>query len=417
MLKDKLSKISTRIFYVVFAVVISVTVWVYVEMTENEIQIADVSNIGITFRNEDILRDRGFLVTPGYTETLSITFQASRSDMARLQTPGAVTAEVDLSSITSTGYTELTYIIIFPANVSPGDVSIIGRSTERITFLVDIVLERRIDVEVDYTGGTASEDLIQEPEVYDPMSITVRGPERIVSRIRYARVPIYRENLAGTLTEDLGFVLIDENGDELDDELRSLLDISHETIRVTVPISEMKSVPLDIHYLHGRSTTDENITVEINPRTVSVSGEPLAIADINSISLGTIDMTSFELSYSNIFRIIIPDHLRNLSGETEALVTVTIIGLEIAFRPTNNLQVITPTGYRVEMITQSIVVRLRGAPDDLMHVEPLNLRVVADASALGPGSHRIRATAYIDGIDANLDPVGEYWLAFTIIAE
>jgi len=417
MFKERLSKISIRVFYVFFALIVSVALWLYVEITENEIQVGDVNNIAVVFRNEEVLRDRGFLITSWTPEQMSIRFEATRADFSRLAAPGAVTVEVDLSTITTAGPVEMAYEIILPPMVNVIDIP--RPSATRITVMVDTVLSRQIPVLVSYTGGTASEDLIAAEVDFDPHSITVWGPERVVSRIQYIRVPIYRENLTTTYTDELEFLLIDENGEVLDDELRSSLVFSQETIRIIVPIREIKEITLDVVLSHGASTSDANTLWDVEPSTIKVSGDPEALRTFNHITLGTIDMLHIETSDDTIpFAIIVPNHLTNISGETEASVHIRIIGLDIAFRSTANLHVTNvPTGHRADILTQSLDVRIRGARDELSQVQAMNLRVVANLAGMSPGTQRVPASVYIDGIDARIDPVGEYFLTVSIVAE
>ena len=419
MFKEKISKISMRIFYIFIAVIVSVTLWMYVEINENEIQSIDVSGIEIVFRNEDVLRDRGFLITSVTPELLTFRVEASRADISRLTAQGAVTAEVDLSTISSTGPTELAYEIVFPPMVNTGPEDILGRSATRITVMVDMVQERQVPVRVVYTGGTASEDLVADAVDFDPHTITIWGPESVVSKIQYVRVPIYRESLMATYTDDLEFLLVDDNGEVLDDELRDSLAYSQETIRITVPIREIKEVPLIVNLSHGVSTSDANTSWDTEPSTIKLSGDPEIIRDINHIMLGTVDMLHIERSETSIaFPIIIPNHIRNETGESEALVHVKIMGLDIAFRSTSNLHVTNvPAGHRADILTQSLDIRLRGLSEDLVLVTPMNLRVVADLTDISTGTTRVPARVYIDGIDANIDPVGEYMLTVSIVPE
>jgi len=420
MFKEILSKISRRILYVIFAVIVSITLWMYVEITENDIQINSVGNIAINFRNEDVLRDRGLLITSFSPAQLTITFEAPRSEMARLSVPGALAVEVDLANVLSSGPAELVYDIIYPSGVNVNAVEELGSSVERITLMVDRLLDRQLQVRVNYTGGLASEDLIVEAIEFDPQTITVWGPERVVSRISYVRVPILRENLATTYREELEFILIDENDEilELDDSQLELLEFSHETIHVTIPIMEMKDVPLTIILAHGASTSEANTNWTIEPTTIKISGDPVALREINHILLGTVNMQRFGLSDTEAFPIIPPNHITNISGETEAMVRIEVIGLDIAFRSTTNLHVINiPPGHRADILTQSLDVRLRGQAEELALITSMNLRVVADLSEASSGTARIPARIYIDGIDVSVDPVGEYEITVTITAE
>jgi len=420
MVKEILSKISRRILYILFAIIVSITLWVYVELTENVIQISSISNIEIVFKNEDILRDRNLLRTSFSPAQLTITFEAPRSEMARLAARGALTVEVDLANISSSGPIGLVYEIIYPPGVNVNLVEVLGSSVERITIVVDRVLDRQLQVVVNYTGGLASDDLILETIEFDPQTITVWGPERLVSRISHVKVPILRENLATTFREELEFVLIDENNEilELTDSELELLEFSQDTIHVTIPIMEMKDIPLTVILAHGASTSEANTNWSIEPTSVKVSGDPVAIRELNHILLGTINMLRFNITDTEAFPIILPNNVKNISGETEARVHVEVIGLDIAFHSTSNIQVINvPPGHSAEILTQSLDVRLRGTADELALVTPTTLRVVADLTDRSLGPARVPARIYIDGIDTSIDPVGEYEITVTISAE
>jgi hypothetical protein len=385
-------------------------------------QIFDVSNIEFEFLNEELFRDRGFSITSQTPEALTITFEASRSEMLRLTAPGALIAEVDLSSILSTGTTILPYRLIYPSNVNTNAVSEIRASAERVIVTVDTVREREIRLRPYYDGGTASDELFVEDIEVNPQYIIIRGPERVVSMVQYARVTVYRENLTTTYSENLEFVLIDVNGDELDGDLRDLLELIPDTVQVTVSIREIKEIPLVVNFRYGASTSEENTHWAVEPQFIVVSGDPVAIENYaNSILLATIDTTTFSTFFEGIYRIIIPEHLTNESAVSEARVTVDIIGLDIAFfvvsedslHPSN-----VPPGHRVEIITPSLDVRLRGSSENLEQITAANIRVVTDLSdRSGAGTFRQRATVSIIGLETDVDPIGEYFLTVRILPE
>ena len=417
MLKERLRRISTKAFYVVFAIIVSVVLWMYVEITENEVQTREIT-IDIVRRNEDVLSDRGFLVSSVVTEYLTITFEGSRSDISKLIPEGAVTAEINLANIRSTGTHALDYNIIFPQSVNRNAITIRGSSASRVTLVIDRLEARQIDVRVNYRGGAASEDLVVMPAEIDPQVITIRGPEEIISRISHAYVPIPRENLSATITEDFEIVLIDLNGEEVDLSLYTSVVLSQETVRVTIPIRLMKTVPLFVDQSHGVTTSSANTTVRVTPEFITILGDPDSIRDINQFPIGTIDMQSFGLSTTRTFPIIIPNHITNVSGETEAMVFVEVLGQDIAFRSVSNLQVINlPDGLRADIVTQSIDVRIRGLDVDLALITSLNLRVVADLTDISTGTASVAARAYIHGTEADVEPVGEYRIVVTVTSE
>jgi len=416
MFKERLSKISTKIFYVIFALLVSITLWLYVEITENEVIAQPIDNIAVVFRNQELLHDRGLLVSSLITETLSMTIEGSRSDILRLTAPGAITAEVDLTNVTTVGTHPLSYQFIFPQGFNRNDINERDISDSRITLIIDRMFERQIEVRVDgYTGGTTSGELEAGQVEWDPQTIRIRGPEEIISQISHAGVHIFRENLDRTYEDELEFILIDYNGEVVSDEVRESIEYSHDLIRVIVPVKEVKEIVLTVELWHGESTSSANTQISITPQTITVSGDPDALREFNTIQLGNIDMMRFSLTTTQPFPIIIPNHLVNISGETSALVHVDVIGVEIAYHSTTNIRVINePAGYQVSILTQSLDVRLRGTNANLMQIDDMNIRVVADLADMNPGTSRVSARVILDGVDAEVDPVGEYLITVRI---
>jgi len=412
MIKERLRKILTKIFYVIFAVLVSITLWLYVEYTENDMQTGQIPNINVVFKNMDILNDRGLLISSLVTETLTLTIEASRSDFSRLTTPGVLTAEVDLSNVTSVGTQLLPYQFIFPQGFNRNDIVELGRSDSRITVIIDRIFNRQIPVKFEYTGGTARPELTQETVEFDPQWITIRGPEEIISKISHAEVLIFRENLAATFRDDLEFILIDEDGEVISDEIRDMIEYSVDTIHVIIPIKEIKDIALIVDLYHGDTTSEANTNWNIEPASIKVSGDPEALRGFDVIRLGIIDMTNFSLSYSEQYPILIPiDNVSNISGETVAMVRVDVYGMNIAHRSVTNIQTINvPPGLTANILTQSLDVRIRGSADDLSMVTSINILVVADLTDRNTGTGRVPARVIISGVDADLDPIGDYFV-------
>jgi len=417
MLKELLKKLPSRIFYILFALVVSVALWMYIEITENEVQTFDVSNIEINFINEDLLRDRGW-VPVIQTENLTLTFQASRADMARLTASGALSVDINLANVRRTGEVQLDYTINWPPFVNQNTVTVARRAPMLISLHIDREVEVQIPVVVTYTGGTANEDLVAEEPQFEPQFITVRGSEEVVSRINTAYVPVPRESLSSTITEDFEFLLIDDYGEELEENHFDSIILSHYTVRVTIPIREMMLVPLHVELFHGSTTTGTNTNVSIDPSHVLVSADPEIIRELNAITLHTVDTTTFGTSTTLQFPIIIPPDVENISGYTSTTVYITVVGLDIAYRNTSIIHVSTPPpGFEANVLTQALLITLRGHADDLALIGSENIRVFADISELGQGTSTVAATIFIDGIDAPVDVIGSYNITVTISPE
>ncbi|MCL2226947.1 MAG: hypothetical protein FWB97_04895, partial [Oscillospiraceae bacterium] len=177
MIRKTLNKIfSSKVFYVIFALLVAGALWMYVEITENQEQSHRVADVPIVFRNADILRDRGLLITNKEPQSLVLTFEVPLN-VANQLSNSTVFAEVNLANVTRAGHITEDYTIIFPSGINPNTTQPVQRSVERISLLIDRLSARTIPVRGEYTGGTAADDLFAAPVEFEPQTITVEGPD------------------------------------------------------------------------------------------------------------------------------------------------------------------------------------------------------------------------------------------------
>ena len=419
MIRNLLSKIfSSKIFYMIFSLLVAVALWMYVEISVNEESTFTIENVPVVFANDELLRDRGLLISSYSPQSVSLEFDCQRSAAYRLMNQ-KLSVEIDLETIKKSGPATLSYNIIYPTDFDTDLISAERFSVDRVSLIVDRVREWPVPVRVDYRGGTASDDLIAEEEIYDPQTIIVSGPEDVVSKIKSAYVSIPRERLSATYTGDLGFILMDEEGAEIDENLLDSVSTNTDSVHVIIPVNQIKNVPLSVALMNGAGATEQNTNIICEPSSIQVVGDPDGIRDINNITLGTIDTTrTRDMTITEAFPIIVPNYLANLSGETAATVTVEIMGLEVDYYSTSNLHVVNkPFDYSAEVRTQSLDVWIRGNREDLDQISLENIRVVADLTDMKPGTSRVQAKVYIDGIDADVGAVGDYRITVTLTRE
>ncbi|HHT16388.1 MAG TPA: hypothetical protein GXZ77_01520 [Papillibacter sp.] len=410
--KEKLSKaFSSRIFYIIFSLLASFAIWLYVAYAENPDVSTGISGVRVELRNTDYLTDRGLVVTYVSADTLSLRFLGKRNVVSILSSDN-ITASVDLAEIKRAGTYTLPYRMQYPINVAESSVSVTARSADTIIVVVDNLVKKDIPVRGKYDGGVA-EGYRAEPIEISPSVITVSGPQEIISRIDHAWVNVLRENISKTVDETVSVVLMDEDGEEVRSENVTL---SQSTVEVIIPVVMVKDVPLTVNLTPGAGADERNTVLSISPSYITLSGDAETLNALNQIVLGTIDLKSFALSTSQNFSIAIPNNTQNLTGTVEATVTISVEGLETRRVQTTNIQTTNETeGYNYAIITQSLEVLLRGVANDLEEVEPVNVRVVADLSALGAtvGTYTVPAKIYVDGTE-NVGAIGSYTV--TVIA-
>ena len=215
------------------------------------------------------------------------------------------------------------------------------------------------------------------------------------------------------MTETLSFTLLDENGNAVD---TSMLTTNTDRIEVTLNVVKYKTVPLDVEFIDGGGATGKDVSYEIDPPTITLSGDSTVLDTLNKIVLGNIDLASIKNSTEvKSFAIVIPDGAKNVSGEEQASVTIRIKNKETAvIRATNIAFINTPEGYTPNSVTQLVQVTVRASASDIDKISSSSLRVVADMTGCTQaGTYQVPVTIYIDGYpDAGV--VGEYSIAVTL---
>ena len=263
--------------------------------------------------------------------------------------------------------------------------------------------------------GSVAEGFTAETPEFEPTTITVFGPETYLKDINRAWVEFGSSDVSSTYSVDIGYVLQNEAGEECS---TTGLSFSDDTVRATLRVLAVKEIPLDIELISGAGASSANTKYSITPESIVLAGDTAILSNLNRISLATLDLTDFESTYSNQYRIRYDDGLKNLSGQTEASVSVEIVGLETrSFSvPQENMSCINVTdGYVAEPLSESLIVRLRGTREELEQIRSENIRAVADLkdynTSLGQYMPPVKIT--VDGF-TDVGAIGDYTISIEI---
>lgn len=407
----KKSKLITMIISLLAAFLL----WVYVVTIVNPEGEITLSDIPVSFSGEEVLReDQGFVITEGKDVTVTAHFSGKNSDLKKLeQYQEEIVAVVDVSKVRSAKEYTLSYDLTLPNSVQQSAVTVFDRRPSTVSFTVQRLVSKSVEVVGDFSRVEIAEDYMLDSRSFDYETVTVEGPEDIVSSIQCAQVEMSRTNLDKSVTETLSFTLLDENGNAVD---TSMLTTNTDRIEVTLNVVKYKTVPLDVEFIDGGGATGKDVSYEIDPPTITLSGDSTVLDTLNKIVLGNIDLASIKNSTEvKPFAIVIPDGAKNVSGEEQASVTIRIKNKETAvIRATNIAFINTPEGYTPNSVTQLVQVTVRASASDIDKISSSSLRVVADMTGCTQaGTYQVPVTIYIDGYpDAGV--VGEYSIAVTL---
>ncbi len=396
----------------------AVILWLYVTTTEGVEREMMLSGVKIEFTGAESLRESsGLIVTEQDRTSVNITVKGSRRVLSKINS-GNVTAAIDLSRVTTDGRYSVSYSLVYPTGVNPDEIAVVRSSSDVVNFYVDRQVRKTVPVEGRFLGSTAEGYLADENPVFDPMVVTVSGPKTAVSAVDHAYISITRTDVDKTLSYYTTYDLMDADGNVIED---SSVIKETEEISVTLNVQSVKQVPLDINIVSGGGATrEENTSIVIDPAYIVLSGDAAAIDSVSKIVLGTVDLSAVNGEYSARYTVVPPDSTENLSGVSEAEVTVSIIGLvsqNYNISHDNISCINVPEGYNAEIINQALSVTIRAPEEDLARITASHIRAVADLSevsesnATGFISPAVRI--FIDGFPT-AGVVGRYSIIVTL---
>ena len=420
-MRERISSIlNPRLFYVIFSVIASIVLWAYVGYGANNDEEVRVNNVPIQFTGAEELTQNDLVVTRRSLSSLNLRFSGKRNTVMKLNRTN-ITAVVDLSDIlsysTSTGAYQLNYQIQYPSGISEDAVSVSYASADYVTVTVEKLTTKEIRIEAIYDGGPA-DGFSAEPVVLSSDTMTVSGPDSLVSQVEKAQARFTAYDFSSTVIQEVGVTLLDAEGTAMDTEE---LNCSLESVTVTIPVVMVKEVRLDVNFTASNFANSNNLVYRLEPDTITLSGDADILRDINVINLGTVDLGSFGQSTSDTLAIRIPNGVRNLTGVSTAALTVEIKDAYIARLSVSSSNITyrnETQGLYYRIVSRSLDVTLRGSAASVSAVEENNVRIVADLSELGntTGIFSVGARVSVDGY-ADMDPIGNYQVTIEVSNE
>lgn len=366
---------NNKIFWMVISLLASLAIWVYITSVDSDEYKQSFRGVRVELVGEDVLRQsKGLVITDLDTNSVTVELVGPRRIIASLDSADIV-AQVDVSKLSQAAYTSLQYSLVFPDRTDSASIQASKKSPDTVNFMVSAQTSKTIQVRGSFEGQLA-EGYTAEIPVFEPSTITISGPDAYISNVSYAWVTFGKDGVDSTYSVETGFVLLDKDGEEC---ATTGISCSTDVVKATLPLLAKKEVPLNVDLIEGAGATSKNTKVKIEPETIILAGDSALMAGLNKITVATIDLTDFGLSFTDTFTIPLSDEVKNLTGVTEATVTVEVVGLETRTFTVKNISCTNVSdGYEAEIISESITVTLRGTAEQLDQVKTENLRAVAD---------------------------------------
>lgn len=399
------------------ALLASVCLWLYIVNVVNPEKTTLFSGVPVVFSGEEVLReDLGLIITDGSTQTVSLKLTGKRTILQKLSSEN-LSVRVDVSRIRKADTYEMSYEIVYPSDITPSDLRVEGRSPSVISFKVEKLASKTIEVR-GLLDGELAEGYMAGTMTYNFDEIVIEGPEAIISKVSYALVELTRSNVDKTVMAKVPYKLMGEDK-SIVDSTEVTADVTE--IEVTLPVLKTKDVPLQVKFVSGGGATENDVIYEITPQIIQVAGDAATVDTMNQITLETVDLSQLmENSTTHTVPIVLPDGIRSISGEEMATVKLTLKGLD-----TKTIRITkdsigaqnVPEGYVYDVVTTMLQVVIRAPSSEIGKISANNVRAIADLSGqTKEGTYTANVTISIDGFE-KAGVIGEYSCVVTLQKE
>ena len=307
---------------------------------------------------------------------------------------------------------------------APGDYSLeVAAANNSTEYEILSISPPTLDVNFDYIeteeftitalaqGATASEGLITEGGIVsgtESDTVTIKGPRAIINKIEtVAALAQVNKTLSASETFDADIVLYDTDGNVIKKENLSL---STDKVKVTVPISKKKVVPVKVSFSNlPAEFSIESIPCTVDHSSVTVIGTPETIDKTTEVNLSPIDIrkltagsTSFDVSAK------LPEGVRLLDSIDHFTVVIDLDGYS---EKTVTVSTIKYTGLSSGLSTKGGTaiknVKICGPASVLKRIDESKIYAQIDLTDKKAGEHTVNAAINFEGYK-NVWSIGSY---------
>lgn len=386
--------LKSDLFFKLVSVVAAAILWLYVINYENpEFQVA-ISNIPVKYENSEVLENNNLVITSQSQDVVTIKINGRRKTVSKLD-KNDVTAVIDLKSVTAPGE----YVIPVKASFSVSNVSVADGSVPKIRIIAEreIVSEKSVSV---IPKGAVKEGFFAVAE-QPADKISLIAPESMANLAASVRAEIDVSGLDKTTEKSVPLKLFDANGAPVNSRFLKLQPSEMAVKCFVYPIKEVPVTWTAVGYMPTGA-----VSVFPSVSTVKVAGPEEVLAELTSVNIGTVNLSSFS-SYNSSRTFELKDS-PDLEGLYIADGTETIVmsmRFAVLEEPdedenpeeepdektiTSNVTISSvslvglPAGFTAELITPSVTVSISGKESDVSSVTEADFSAVADLSGISP---------------------------------
>ena len=305
----------------------------------------------------------------------------------------------DWSSVRDSGEKSLRLQVRSQSTLLTGvSVSIDGDNTVDVVF--DVVEEKTLPIQVTTNYLKIADGYILYGTDISKETVTLSGPSTELSQVETCTAEVtHKGELTDSVTLDTALRFYTKSGSEVKFEYTNLEESS---VEVTLEVYKMATLPVSVSFINAPRNFDPSVLVySLSKQTLNVAGPESQIEKLSTLSVGTIDLSTFAPNKVYELPIELPGNIRLLDNISSITVSFDSSKLETKTMnlPASCVQVVNlPSTYTLTVQTERLMnVTLCGPAGllDTLVPEQVVIEIDADDFYVAAGQQNIACRLYV----------------------
>ena len=359
----------------ILAILLAVALWAFAIATDNPERTMDYDGIGVQLIGGATIRsNNNLIVTEISNPQVTVRLRGSFTRLGEVEDSNII-VRADVSRFTEPG----TYLVDYDVSV-PNGLTVDGKNPEKLRLTIDQYVEKELEVRAVY-DGQFEDSLDVGSAVITPDKVRVSGIASVLDNAQYAIVMVDAAALTESFEGDLDFFVADGDDKPLDSEYTSY---AQSLVHVEIPVYMTKDIPLEVEKIGNSIIPPENMIVNLSMDEVRIHGEAQIIREIESLMLGSIDVSTFLSTATETYTLELPEGVEIVGSPINSIIAqVTLDGIESAQISLDKDDIEfenVPEGIEVTNETLNVVITVRGRTDDIRDLSAEDFHASVDIS-------------------------------------
>ena len=320
----------------------------------------------------------------------------------------------DWSSVRDSGEKNLRLLVRGANSLLNGITVTIDGSDNTVDVVFDVVEEKTLPVTTTTNYLTISDGYILYSTEVSKETVTLSGPSSELDKVATCTAEVtYTGELDSSVTLETPLRFYTSGGTEVKFEYTEL---EESTVDVTLQVYKMATLPVNVTFINAPRGFDNSVLVyALSRQQLKVAGPAEKIDALSTLSIGTIDLSTFSLNKTYEMPIDLPSDIYLLDNISSITVSFDCSNLETKTLnlPSSCVQVVNlPSTYQLTVETDRLMNVILCGPKGAMEAltpEQVVIEIDAEDFSVATGQQNIACRLYVPS-NGKIFALGSYVL-------